>query len=115
MSAKDFLLFVKKTLNIENIRYVEGKGEQIKTVALCSGSGSEFIPVAMAQKADFYLTGDLKYHDFLDSEHQILLADIGHFESEAPIKKRIVSIISENFCNFVPLFWDEEPNRIKNI
>ncbi len=115
MEDKEFLCEVKKRLGIECMRYVSGRTDRIHNVALCSGSGSEFIPVAIAQGADCYLTSDIKYHEFLDAENQIVLADIGHFESEAIIKERIVAIISKNFCNFVPLFWDEMPNRVKNI
>lgn len=110
-----FLEQVKKTLNIHTIRYVSGKTKQIKRVAICSGSGAEFISLALAKEADCYLTADLKYHEFLDAENHILLADIGHFESEAIVKQHIASIISKKFCNFVSLFWDEAPNRVKYI
>ena len=115
MEEKEFLERVKVKLNIHNIRYVSGRNKRIKRVALCSGSGGEFIPVALAKGADCYLTADLKYHDFLDMENRILLADIGHFESEAIVKRHIASLISKNFCNFVPLFWDQTSNRVKNI
>lgn len=115
IGERDFLLMLKQRLNIPSIRYVSGSKERIQRVALCSGSGAEFIPDAIECKADAFLCGDIKYHQFLDAEGQILLADIGHFESEAHIKEHIISIISENFCNFVPLLWDEAPNRVKSI
>lgn len=115
MEEREFLENVKEKLNAHNIRYVSGRSKRIKRVALCSGSGGEFIPVASAKGADCYLTADLKYHDFLDMENRMLLADIGHFESEEIVKRHIVSLISKNFCNFVPLFWDRTSNRVKNI
>lgn len=115
LMVEPFLRKVKDALSNPHIRYVEGRNKQIKSVALCSGSGSEFIPLAIEKGADCYLTGDLKYHDFLDAEGRIVLADIGHFESEALIKRHIVSIISKNFCNFVPLFCDDLPNRVKSL
>lgn len=115
IGERDFLLMLKQRLNIPSIRYVSGQREQICRVALCSGSGAEFVPDAIECKSDAFLCGDIKYHQFLDAEGQILLADIGHFESEAHIKEHIVSIISENFCNFVPLLWDDAPNRVKSI
>lgn len=115
LTVETFLLKVKDALSNPYIRYVEGRKKQIKSVALCSGSGSEFISLAIEKGADCYLTGDLKYHDFLDAEGRIVLADIGHFESEALIKQHIVSIISKNFCNFVPLFCDDLPNRVKSL
>lgn len=110
-----FLLHVKKALGIHNIKYIEGKTDKIKTVAFCGGSGYDFIEDALRQNADCFLTADVKYHQFLDNEKSILLADIGHFESESFIKEYLIALLSEKFCNFVPLFMDEAPNKIKNI
>lgn len=112
---KDFLLNVKKSLNVNNIKFVEGEKQKIKTVAFCGGSGSEFVEKAIELNADCYLTGDIKYHQFLDCEGRILLADIGHFESESFIIDQLISLLSEKFCNFVRLFRSEIPNKVKNI
>ncbi len=112
---KDFLLQVKNDLNINNIKFIEGKNPKIKTVAFCGGSGSEFIEKAIELNADCYLTGDIKYHQFLDCEGRILLADIGHFESESFIIDELIGLLSEKFCNFVRLFRSEIPNKVKNI
>lgn len=112
---QEYLLHIKKALNIHNIKYIEGKNDKIKTVAFCGGSGSEFIDDALRQNADCFLTADIKYHQFLDCEKQIALADIGHFESESFIKEHLIALLSEKFCNFVPLFMDTAPNKVKNI
>jgi dinuclear metal center YbgI/SA1388 family protein len=111
----EFLKEVKSILNIHNIKYVSGKTYKVKTIALCGGSGTDFIDDAIREKADCFLTGDIKYHQFLDYENHLILADIGHFESESFIKEYLISLLSEKFCNFVPLFLDNSANHIKNI
>lgn len=115
IEATEFLLKVKSILNLHNIRYVKGKTNKVKTIALCGGSGTDFMEDAIKEKVDCFLTGDIKYHQFLDSENRILLADIGHFESESFIKEYLNSLLSEKFCNFVPLYLDNSANHIMNI
>lgn len=67
-----------------NLRYVNNNEiRTIKTIGFCAGSGAEFIPLAEKYGADCFVTGDLKFHTALDSN--ILVYDIGHFESEIPI------------------------------
>jgi putative NIF3 family GTP cyclohydrolase 1 type 2 len=73
----------------------------VQSVAICGGAGSFSIGNAKAAKADIYLTGDLKYHDFQQAESTLILADIGHFESEQFVKELIYWEISEKFSNFV--------------
>lgn len=93
MTTKDFLNLVSKNLNIKNLRYTTGKANKIKKVAVCGGSGSEFISEALNQQADAYITADLKYHTFFDAKDKILLIDAGHYETEVvsldEIKKRL--------------------------
>jgi dinuclear metal center YbgI/SA1388 family protein len=93
MSADAFLKYVSEKININNFRYTEGKSNKIKKVAVCGGSGSEFINEALIKKADAYITADVKYHSFFDSQKKILLIDAGHYETEAfslkEIKKRL--------------------------
>ena len=113
--ATAFLKKVKEILNIHNIKYVKGKRNKLKTIALCGGSGTDFVNEAIEAEVDCFLTGDVKYHQFLDCENRLLLADIGHFESECFIKEYLISLLSEKFCNFVPLFLDNSANHIKNI
>lgn len=72
----------------------------IRTVALCSGSGGEFIPDAIRAGADAYITSDVRYHDFLDHGRDIIIVDTGHFESEICTKSIFSHIISQKFPNF---------------
>lgn len=82
MSEYDFLQFVKNTMKADGIRHSNVTGKDVKKVAVLGGSGSFAIKNALAAGADAYLTADLKYHQFYEAEGKMLLADIGHYESE---------------------------------
>ena len=99
-----FLKMVKEVIGIPFIRVSplitnHSSFIPVKRVALCGGSGAEFIDDAKRAGADIYLTGDLKYHDF-QRGGRMLLADIGHYESEQFAKDIIFRAISEKFCTF---------------
>ncbi len=72
----------------------------VKKVALCGGSGSFLLGNAISQKADVFITGDFKYHQFADAENKILIADIGHFESEQFTKEVFFELLTKKFSNF---------------
>ena len=82
MSYADFIAHVHDTLDCTYVRYTRPRNETIRTVALCGGSGAEFIESAIEQGADVYLTADCKYHEFQDAEGRIGLIDIDHWCSE---------------------------------
>ena len=113
IKAEDYLIEVKKKLNLPVLRCIGNTQKEIKRVGVCGGSGSFLIGNAIDRNCDMFLTADLKYHDFLSYENEIILADIGHFESEIFIKQRFFDIISKKMCNFAPLYISEELNRIK--
>jgi putative NIF3 family GTP cyclohydrolase 1 type 2 len=87
-------------LKIKNFRYSEGIKKKIKTVAVCGGSCGELIEEAIFNKADAFITADLKYHSFRDAEGKILLIDAGHYETEVPvldeIQKRLKLFLNKN-------------------
>ncbi len=97
LSGEEFLKTVKEKLSLPSIRYFGNISRKIKKVGLCGGSGAEFVKDAMKHNCDCYLTGDIKYHNFLETEEKILLADIGHFESEQFILERFQEIIKEHY------------------
>lgn len=88
---------------------------EVTTLALCSGSGGEFIPVAIAAGADAYVTSDTRYHDFVDYGKKILIIDTGHFESEKCTKSIFSSIISEKFPTFAVRMSKTEQNPVNYI
>ena len=87
----------------------------MKRVALCGGSGAEFIGDALRAGADIYLTADLKYHDFQRTGGRMVLADIGHYESEQFAKDIIFRALSEKFCNFACRISETQQGIVKYI
>lgn len=91
------------TFKLPCIRHTRLLGKSIKTLALCGGAGSFLTNAAISQGADAYVTADIKYHEFFDADGRILLADIGHFESEQFTIDLIVDKLTANFPNFAVL------------
>ena len=112
MSEIDFLELLKKTFHLKNLRHSPLLGKKIHKVAVCGGSGSFLIQKAK-QKADIYVSADIKYHEFFDAENQLVIADIGHYESEQFSKDIFYDIISEKFTNFAVHFSETNTNPIK--
>lgn len=102
MSVDGFIARVKEVYGAPVVRRSEGPSglKEIRRVALCSGSGGEFISDAIAAGADAYITSDTRYHDFVDHGRAILMVDTGHFESEICTKSIFSAIISEKFPTF---------------
>ena len=99
-TPSEFLTHLCESLKIENLRYTNGTGKKIKRVAVCGGSGSDLLQAAIANKADAFVTADLKYHTFQDGENRILFIDAGHYETEIPVlnvvKRKLESLIKIN-------------------
>ncbi len=102
MNEIDFFEFVKTKMQANGIRHSAFLNKRIKKVAVLGGSGSFAIPNAIQAGADVFLTADLKYHQFFEAENKIILADIGHFESERYTKNYIVDYLSKKMTNFAP-------------
>jgi dinuclear metal center YbgI/SA1388 family protein len=103
MDEKDFLNSVQKAFQTKTIRHSPFLNRKISKVAVCGGSGSFLIPRARALGADIFVTADLKYHEFFESEGRILLADIGHYESEQYTIDLMHDILVEKNPNFAVL------------
>ena len=115
MPEKEFLLFVKDKMQAEGIRHSAFLGKSIKKVAVLGGSGSYAIKNAIQSGADAFLTADLKYHQFYEAENQLLLADIGHFESERYTKNYIVDFLRKKILNFAIILSEENTNPVKYL
>lgn len=110
----EFLRKVKDAFSVRDIRYsAQTPGIVVRKVALCGGSGGSLIRQAIEAKADIYICGDLKYHDFTSYGSQILLADIGHFESELCSRKILSRVIREAYPEAVTYFSECEKSPIK--
>jgi dinuclear metal center YbgI/SA1388 family protein len=115
MDEQDFLLFVKEKMTSEAIRHSSFLGKPIKKVAVLGGSGSYAIKKAISSGADAFLTADLKYHQFYEAENRLLLADIGHFESERCTKNYIVDYLRKKILNFAIILSEENTNPVKYL
>ena len=114
MEEKDFLQLLKKKFNLQNLRFSPLRNKKIKKVAVCGGSCSFLIQKAK-QKADVFVTADIKYHEFFDAESELIIADIGHFESEQFSKDIFYDIISKKFSNFAIHFSEINTNPINYL
>ncbi len=115
MEEKQFLNFVKDKMQANGIRHSAFLGKPIHKVAVLGGSGSFAIKNAIQAGADAFLTADLKYHQFYEAENQIILADIGHFESERYTKNYIVDLLRKKILNFAILLSEENTNPVKYL
>ncbi len=99
MKSEEFLNHLKETMELQTMRYTRIHKEEIRKVALCGGAGSFLLSNAKRQGADIFITGDFKYHEFFDAEDQIIIADIGHYESEKFTKELIYDYLNEKIAN----------------
>lgn len=100
LDVVDFLKLVKEKFNLNVIRHSAFNEKKIKRVGVLGGSGASGIKAALSAKCDAYITGDVKYHDFFSAEGQMMICDIGHFESEQFVAQQLFEILSEKFTTF---------------
>ena len=112
---KSFLKVIKSTFKTGCVRHSELLKKPIKKVAVLGGSGAFAIENAKKAGADIYITADLKYHDFYKAEKNIILADIGHYESEQFTKNLLYSFLTKKFSNFALILAETNSNPIKYI
>jgi len=110
-----FLLSVKDKLGIPMLRHTALTGRMIKKVAVCGGSGSFLIQPAKAASADAFVTADVRYHQFFDTEGKILLVDAGHFETEAFVKELFHDILMKKFPTFAVHFSAINTNPVNYL
>ncbi len=115
MPEADFLRFVKDKMGAGGIRHSDFLGREVRTVAVLGGSGSFAIGDAIRAGADVFLTADLKYHQFYEAEGKLVLADIGHFESERYTKNYIVDYLTEKMPTFAIILSEVNTNPVKYV
>jgi dinuclear metal center YbgI/SA1388 family protein len=99
MDAEEFLYHLKEKMQAHVIRHTAFTGKQIKKVAVCGGSGGFLLKHAIAAGADIFITADYKYHEFFDADNKIIIADIGHFESEQFTQQLLHEMIKKKFAD----------------
>jgi len=115
VSELHFLNMLKETFFVPVLRHTNLKNKKIQRVALCGGSGSSLLANAIHSKADAFVTADFKYHQFADAEQDILVADIGHFESEQFVKEIFYEILVKKIPNFAVHFSKIKTNPINYL
>jgi dinuclear metal center YbgI/SA1388 family protein len=98
VDAEDFLYQLKEKMHAQVIRHTAFTGRQIKKVAVCGGAGSFLLKHAIAAGADIFITADYKYHEFFDAEGKLMIADIGHFESEQFTQQLLRDLLQKRFA-----------------
>lgn len=100
LSVTDFLQKIKTDLPVQTVRYTPTDRQTISSVAVCGGSGSFLIKKALHAQADAFITADVKYHEFFDAQNSMMIADIGHFESETHVRELLKTYLQQKFSNF---------------
>ena len=110
----EFLRKIKETFKVNALRYsAQSPSVVVRRVAVCGGAGASLISTAIKAKADILVTGDVKYHDFTSYGNEIIIADIGHYESELCSREIISRVIREKFSELPIYFSATETNPIK--
>ena len=112
MEEKAFLERVRDVFQAGVVRHTRLLGRRVQRVAVCGGAGSFLISKALAEKADFYITADIKYHEFFDANDGMVVADIGHFESEQYTVDLLFEVLQEKFHNFAVLKSETKTNPV---
>ena len=115
MNSNDFLDSVKRIMKVNTIRHTSLIKNHVKTIALCGGSGSFCLDVAKRIGADIFISSDFKYHEFFNADNQIIIADIGHYESEQYTKELIYNFLIEKFTKFAGRISKINTNPIKYL
>jgi dinuclear metal center YbgI/SA1388 family protein len=103
LDETEFLALLKSAFNLSVVKHTRLTGNPVAKVAVCGGSGSFLTKNALAAGADFYVTADIKYHEFFDAEDRLVLADIGHYESEQHSISLVFDILKQKYPTFAVL------------
>jgi dinuclear metal center YbgI/SA1388 family protein len=110
-----FLKSLSSIFKAKGIRYSKPTGKKIRKVAVCGGAGISILNEAIKSGADIFVTADIKYHDFFNAENKILVADIGHFESEKFSGEILYELIIKKFPTFAVQFSETNTNPINYL
>lgn len=112
LPEKKFLQLLRDNMKTGCIRHTRTRGKEIRRVALCGGAGGFLLGDALAARADAFVTADYKYHEFFDADDRILIADIGHFESEQFTIELLAELLMNNFPNFAIYSTEHSTNPV---
>lgn len=113
LNETDFLRHLKTCLHLPVVRHTPLRDRPVRRVAVCGGAGSFLLADARQQGADVFVTADFKYHEFFDAEGQLVVCDVGHYESEVGTKERLRAYLSEKFSTFATLLSETNTNPVR--
>ena len=112
MNPSECLRFVKDKMKTKIIRHTDLLDSPIKRIAVCGGSGASLLSAAIKAGADMYISADFKYHEFFDADKQVIIADIGHFESEQFTIELLFKLLNQKFSNFALFCTSVDTNPV---
>jgi dinuclear metal center YbgI/SA1388 family protein len=115
VDTMEFLQQLKETFGCGVVRYTAPVAETVQRIAVCGGSGGFLLPAAIRAKADLFITADYKYHEFFDADGRIVIADIGHFESEQYTSEWLVTLLMKKFTTFAVRLANVNTNPINYL
>lgn len=115
VNEQDFLYELKKIMKTDCVRHTRLLGKKVEKIAICGGSGAFLLKEAIRSGADVFVSADFKYHDFFDADGKILVADIGHYESEQFTVEIIYDLITKRFSNFAAHLTELNSNPINYL
>ncbi|HEX4375432.1 MAG TPA: Nif3-like dinuclear metal center hexameric protein, partial [Puia sp.] len=113
IDEKIFLSKIKQSFSLAIIKYTRLLNKPVKKVAVCGGAGSFLISKALGAGADFFITSDIKYHEFFDANDKMVIADIGHFESEQFAIELLHEVLVKKFATFAVLKSETVTNPVR--
>jgi dinuclear metal center YbgI/SA1388 family protein len=111
----EFLRGLKDRMELKMIRHTSLLTKTIQKIAVCGGAGGFLLPKAIQQGADIFITADFKYHEFFDADKKIIIADIGHYESEVFTKELLMDVLMKKFHTFAIIFSKANTNPISYL
>ncbi|GAA4466421.1 Nif3-like dinuclear metal center hexameric protein [Nibrella saemangeumensis] len=113
LNEYEFLNHLKNSMNLPLIRHTPFRDRPVRRVAVCGGAGGFLLNDAVRASADVFVTADYKYHEFFDADSRIIIADIGHYESEAFTKELIQEYLSKKFHTFAVILAETVTNPVR--
>jgi dinuclear metal center YbgI/SA1388 family protein len=113
ITEDDFMQMLKQQFGLKMIKHTPFLGKKVKKVAICGGSGSFLTKAAIAANAQFYITADVKYHEFFDAENRLVLVDVGHWESEQYTMDLLAKVLQQKFLTFAVLKTGVKTNPVQ--
>jgi dinuclear metal center YbgI/SA1388 family protein len=115
MDETAFLHYLKEKMNLKIIKHTRLTGKKISKVAVCGGAGSFLLKNAIGAGAQVFISSDFKYHEFFDAEGDIMIADIGHYESEVYTKELIYELLIKKFSNIALVLAQINTNPVSYL